>query len=560
MKRLLLPIISAIILAAITFVALNNVKKTSNNLYLKLQVEVLKDDIFQVFYKHLENRNFSEKRSIKSSVKGSPSVQEVIFKLPTTKPIQEIRIDIGHKRIQEKIRINDICLKSENKVVCYNLLKDFKSNKYVKTNGDYIGRVTVNGIYDPYFISKFDVLSDFNLLMANYNYFPKWLSVILSIIVFLSCLFALYFQNIKVSSNSIFILAFALILIIPSSINFFDVKVDSGINEKRILAEMPKFEFTEEFAKKYEAYYKDNFGLRNALVGLNSSIKTNMLKISPRPEMVLFGKDGFLFYNAINDAIYNSYTKRNTVDERLLENSLNKQFKIKKDLASKNIDYIIGFWPNKHTIYPEHLPWNMELQVLKGSNLSDQIVTYFQQNGLKIVDVRKRLLVEKQNQQLFFKFDTHWNSYGAYFAYQEFCIQTTKELNLSPFTLEDFNIDYSKVSKGDLTNMLGIKKMEGYSDKSPNFVFRNLKEGYIKLDTKGFPQRTVITENKNIDNNETVIVFRDSFSTYILPFLSLHYRKVVYIWSSQVDYKLIEKVKPDVVMKLSVERYMGSFL
>ena len=54
--------------------------------------------------------------------------------------------------------------------MCYNLLKDFKSNKYVETNGDYIGRFVVNGMYDPYFISKFDVNHQSDKLINTHSY------------------------------------------------------------------------------------------------------------------------------------------------------------------------------------------------------------------------------------------------------------------------------------------------------------------------------------------------------------------------------------------------------
>jgi hypothetical protein len=60
-------------------------------------------------------------------------------------------------------------------------------------------------------------------------------------------------------------------------------------------------------------------------------------------------------------------------------------------------------------------------------------------------------------------------------------------------------------------------------------------------------------------------MYRDSFSTILMPLLSEHFRRIVYIWNANYksawgcdfDPEIIEKEKPDVFIEEFVERKIG---
>jgi alginate O-acetyltransferase complex protein AlgJ len=52
------------------------------------------------------------------------------------------------------------------------------------------------------------------------------------------------------------------------------------------------------------------------------------------------------------------------------------------------------------------------------------------------------------------------------------------------------------------------------------------------------------------------VMFRDSFATYLIPFLGYHFQRSVYIWQRPWDLALIEREKPDVVIDEMLERYL----
>jgi len=360
------------------------------------------------------------------------------------------------------------------------------------------------------------------------------------------------------ATTLLFIVVFLIILILPLTIEFLNLEKGYGLDEKRDLKEKPEFIISKDYARKFEDYYNDNFGLRKSIIGFYNKLKLSLFKVSTNPDLVQIGKNGFLLYNSKKDKIYDSYSNTNLFSPSGLEAAGDKHWQWQELLAGKNIKYIIGFWPNKHSIYPENLPGTMKRQIQSDSSLADQVVAYFGKKGIPIFDVRADMIKAKEKYQLYRKFDSHWNSQGAYEAYRSFCRQTYNQLKLTPHPIEDFDIKYEKTTSGDLINILGVDYIPNSFDEKPEFIFRG--KTYHETDSEGFPDQTTITINKYCGNDDVLIVFRDSYTSAMIQFLSLHFYKVIYIWDINPEMDIINKVKPDVVMSVSVERYLSTFL
>ena len=52
------------------------------------------------------------------------------------------------------------------------------------------------------------------------------------------------------------------------------------------------------------------------------------------------------------------------------------------------------------------------------------------------------------------------------------------------------------------------------------------------------------------------LIFRDSFSDALIPFLSEHFSRVVYAHSFSVDLDLVDSEKPDIVIFELAQRYL----
>src|SRR5690606_19073256 len=142
----------------------------------------------------------------------------------------------------------------------------------------------------------------------------------------------------------------------------------------------------------------------------------------------------------------------------------------------------------------------------------------------------------KKDRLIYHKFDTHWNDYGAFLAYQYFFNKNIEELGISPKSINDFNVTWNDYNQGELIQMLGVHNKGYFIEKSPTFVLKKNKEQIEYLPTDGYPRQTVITRNRFCGNKLKVLVFRDSFTSKLIQFFSLHFYEVTYIWGHGESY------------------------
>ncbi len=197
----------------------------------------------------------------------------------------------------------------------------------------------------------------------------------------------------------------------------------------------------------------------------------------------------------------------------------------------------------------------MKLQKRGGISLADQLTSYFKKKKLPFFDVRNALIKTKEKYQLYHKYDTHWNTHGAYAAYLAFCSQTYSDLKLNPFTIKEFDVQTTKTTDGDLIKMMGIDSIYGYIDEFPTYTLKNTSKTFEYSDTEGFPPGTFITKNENCDNKLKALIFMDSYIENIIQFFSLHFHDITYI-GGNYDASFVERLKPDIVISCRVERFI----
>ena len=552
--------IYSLVVALLSFLAistyLNRQTIQPSKILVEVEASVPFDDIFYVYYLQEGVKNWSDENSSHLRIKGSNTAQKLLFEVPIDKKIEKIRIDIGANKQQGPIQIKSLVLSSEIDRI---ELKDsintlFSLNVYTLFSEGLYKTREVEDRYDPFLISKDEVTIILERLRTPGKLFSSFWVYTFTIIF--SMAFGIsFFFSFKGSFVSVMALGFILIIITPLTVQLLHLNTTGAKLEKRELTKMPELKPLTDFPDKFEDYYSDNFGLRDVLIEISGMIKTNIFKSSPKPELVLFGKDQFLFYNSLTDEIYDSYTHNNLLSKSDLEKYYDRIDKREKELEEKGIAYVAGFWPNKHTIYPEDLPYSMSTQVLPNESLADQITDFFNEKDKLYVDVRNNLVKEKEKQVLYRKLDTHWNSSGAFVGYRAFCEQTRLILGLEPYGLDDFDIKYTKEYSGDLTQQMGVRNIWGFEDIVPNYAFKAKEKNYKEVYNENYPNGSIVTLNENAPQQERLLVFRDSFTSQLIQFLSLHYKEVLYV-SETYNSALIEEYKPNVVISCRVERYM----
>ncbi|MCF8371347.1 MAG: hypothetical protein K9H64_06980 [Bacteroidales bacterium] len=539
-------------------------KQVQDKITIEIEIQVKDKDFIQLFYLQEGKPNFSEPNSFCQDVKGGNDFQILNFDIPLDTAITKIRIDLGENPNQQSIFIRSLTLKTELDTLIFSdsLNKVFVWNRFVSCRNDTFHTVTIARKYDPYLVSAQPLNEIITELTQGPPILKKSMAVIIALIISLSLAVFHYQLNFKATKSTLlsygFISIFFCLLAFPTVYKYFTRYEITENTEKRKLAEKPDFVLSKYFPSKYEAYYRDHFGFRKSIIKWSSNIKIRLFHASPKPELVQFGNDNFLFLTSqydVHKIILHNYSHSDVQSASSLIALRNKQIKRKNDLNLIGIKYIPGFWPDKHTIYPENLPTTMTIQIMGDSSLADQMVNSFKEEPILFVDVRSELLEARKHKNVYLKFDSHWNKDGAFIAYQAFFYQTYPVLNIIPYSVDDFDVTYTTERSGDLTNLIAVDSIYGYYDQVPAYTLKDKSKDYREMDVKGYPNLTHRTRNDSCNNKLKVVMFRDSYTTAIVQFFSLHFYEVVYIWSSY-DENLIKELKPDIVISFRVERFL----
>jgi len=224
-------------------------------------------------------------------------------------------------------------------------------------------------------------------------------------------------------------------------------------------------------------------------------------------------------------------------------------------LNERNIKFYLVITPSKNTIYPEFFP--SEIPIIGTESRLDQLIKYQKNFGqLQIIDLRDALFLTKQTNSVYYATDSHWNEYGAYIGYYQIASDLQADFpEIQPFDIDDYELVHEEFETGDLSKMLGqLKLSEGVISFHPTY-----QSQVSSFDTSIDGKDYVITTQPD-SHLPTVVVFRDSFFTALIPYLSEHFSRAVYVWSFDYDEDLIEKEKPDIVIIECNERYIHYLL
>lgn len=324
---------------------------------------------------------------------------------------------------------------------------------------------------------------------------------------------------------------------------FFTEYVDT---ENRELAAAPSLAPADlhRLAADTDSYLGDHFGLRVTLIRWNSILRVGLLGSSPIRSVVV-GKDGWLFYrsealadgNSLNDhrgAIPLADAELEKLWERVESND--------RRFRTMGIPYHIVIAPNKHTLYSEYLP--DRLRPFRRPTRLEQFSDFLSRRpGAErlVLDLRKPLLEAKASHPVYWKTDSHWNSYGAYIGYREIMKRlAVYDATLMPMPLRDERVTIAPSPKGgDLTQMLLMQD--------------RLPEPYdTQLELAGPPPATL---------KRVLILRHDSFGDGLYPFLKAHFEPLHNIAPfAPFPFERIASESPVAVVHVFAERYLTQAL
>lgn len=362
--------------------------------------------------------------------------------------------------------------------------------------------------------------------------------------------------NVPLNRNEGLIYFFFGFLLIACLNSFLGWIPDRKNAENRMLSSFPTFSWSAclQYPEALNAYIEEHYSFRNTFFFLNSLLHTKVLKASALPDKVILGKQHWFYYNESNTV--NDFRRMTTIDTMEMMNVVRILHSRMQWLKKRHIHFYILVPPNKERIYPEFMPSAYYPVNGVGHNRLDfykKILT--QSSPVQIIDPTDSLYVAKLKKDVYYATDTHWNLYGGFKGYQ--CLMTAILKDFPSLTMmreEDFKISDNFVEEGDLASMLALNSI--YKRKEYSFTFKDSTKDLGHLTSSDIILRF---DNQHIldSANLKLLMFRDSYANYLIPFLNMHFKKAVYVWNYEFMNQLIEEEKPDIVVFESLERFLS---
>ncbi|HVZ24303.1 MAG TPA: hypothetical protein VG871_24690 [Vicinamibacterales bacterium] len=298
-------------------------------------------------------------------------------------------------------------------------------------------------------------------------------------------------------------------------------------------------------------YFDAHFGFRRDLIEAHAALMWEVLRESPSGT-VIKGRDGWLYY--ADDSSLDDYESETPLTDDELAQWRDAFVSIRDRMRALGAAYVLVIAPDKHVLYPEHMP--ASIHRLHSQYRMDQLLDYLRAHSdLAIADLRGPLVARKPVERLYHRTDTHWNDRGAFVGYDTIMRTAGREIpGLAPMPRAGFLPVTTRRNGMDLAEMLSIAPLvqEDSLDLVPRQPRRaqlveppDLREGYEVARAVTEIPRTQLPR---------LVMFRDSFATALIPFLSEHFSRAVYLWQNNVDDSIVVQEKPALVIHEIVGR------
>lgn len=329
--------------------------------------------------------------------------------------------------------------------------------------------------------------------------------------------------------------------------------------EHRTLAAFPRVDGSwssiRDFAPGLDRWFQDHFGFRALLVRWYGTSRYFWLGISPSP-LVIRGRDDWLFYE--EDGALSDFANDPLMTAAEVESWREMVIRARNWCRARGIAYVLAIVPDKHVIYPEQ--FDPHVRRLGPVSRTDQLLAALADAGVA-VDVRPAMLAAKTHERLYHVTDTHWNERGAYVAYRALIDAVRQQAPAVPRALDRSAFEASsRIRDGmDLAAIIGLTR--ALREEELRLLPRGGRAYRVVQPAGGYAtgdDPIVVTEIPG-STLPRAIVFRDSFTSALAPFLSEHFRRAVYAWQHEFETNLIEREGADVVIHEIVGRHLYTF-
>lgn len=349
-------------------------------------------------------------------------------------------------------------------------------------------------------------------------------------------------------NRSLLVIGFLLILLLPTLFLGYPGSPEQALRENRRLAGFPKASLF--FFQHLEKWYSDHFGGRANLIYYGARWQMDWIGI-PGNRNVLLGRDQWLFYDQHYQpgrALFADFRGRARFSPEQLARIRSHLLDTQGALARCNIPFYLVMPPDKQTIYPDKMPFR---KTDGTQTRADQLAAMLRaEPELRFVDLRPALQRARRQEEppIYLKTDTHWNALGAFHGVQALMDATQADGLVAPGpTRSAYRIETRPYRGGDIA--VSLLSLPDY-----------FQDSEVTMTLPGDTAHAVDAEHlqyRNPGAKGRLLLYGDSFSELMLPFLAQRFGQVTAIRSAQIDEADITTARPDVIVLEVLERLLG---
>ena len=360
-----------------------------------------------------------------------------------------------------------------------------------------------------------------------------------------------------------FIIIAAFLFFLLSPVIGWIAGINVQLDEKRNLSEMPGLSIEklmdQTFFSDFERYFNDHFAYRVWLIRTKNWIDYHIFNTSPSPKVYL-GTNGWLYYRVtIRD--YLKFDDCRKGENTHMRDIARQIYSLEKLVEASGRKFVLIISPNKSTIYPEHVGITRPKSICRKSRYDlflDSLKEFPVKNFIRLDNLFFKI---KKNQQLYYRTDTHWNLNGSIIA-SKVLLQHLAPLNWQKFFPDIRMGTYNY--QGDLSKMMAVKLTEETAAIKKIDYHLKVKKTNLGRFKSGDRFRFTVNTDSNRQLLPRTIIYRDSFTTRMLPFLQGSFKQLDVVWSNDVTTFLtpepIEELQSSGIVILEInEKYLPGF-
>lgn len=326
--------------------------------------------------------------------------------------------------------------------------------------------------------------------------------------------------------------------------------MDTVVHENRTLAAFPD-ETTgiEEWPGAFEDWLNDHAPFRNEFMSLNGRLNWTVGTLDSSD--VLLGKEHWLFLKDVSDSkSISDYQGLTAYTEEELADFCTTLQTLRDRLAEQGSSLVVVLAPAKEGVYSRYMPDS--IPVVSRPTRVQTLAQRLSEAGIPLVWPQQDLIDLSEEQQVYYKYDTHWNDVGAYLAVSQ--AQALLGRDITPLKDCAVTVSTDQIPVTDLANVSAVWSL-------------CRDDVYYTVDAPRARQLSCTPDGYRTHwqgtGEESLLMLRDSFGEMMAPFLCAGYGESVVLHNAAATVDAIQEEVdglPDVVVLEAAERYSDNLL